>query len=558
MMDNKRLKDLLRDADLIPEEEILEALEYADHEKRLLSEILVERDLISDSHIGQVIAEDSGLNFIDLSKLTIPEDTLRIIPEDMSRNLHVVSFDESDKVLKVAMTNPDDLATIHLLEKKTAKTVQVYLTTNRAVKEALGLYRRGLKHEFASIIEEQIGQIKGTETKSLSAIKILDTILLYAYQQKASDVHIEPTPDNVVIRFRIDGVLHDMVTLPKHLHPQIITRIKILAKLRTDQHRAAQDGKLIQKLDEEDLDVRVSIIPISGGEKSVMRLLSSRSRQFALEDLGLNDTDIQMVRKAIKQPHGMILVTGPTGCGKTTTLYSLLKILNRREVNISTIEDPVEYAIEGINQIQVNTSTNLSFATGLRSIVRQDPDIIMIGEIRDEETAGIAVNSSMTGHLVLSTLHTNDAATTLPRLLDMDIEPFLVASTVHIAIAQRLVRQICSQCVISHLVKGEELENLSYQIDLQKQLGEKPKELRFYRGQGCTNCDGTGYKGRVGVFEILTMSRKLRKLIVNRADSDAIRDQAVAEGMTTMFHDGFQKALLGQTTLEEVFRVLSE
>ncbi len=558
MLTNTHLQELLRDADLVPANELAEAVEYAEHEQRPLSEILVERDLISDGHLGQVIAEESGLNFIDLTKLTIPEDTLRVVPETMARNLQVIAFDESADFLKVGMTNPTDLATIHLLEKKSGKTVQVYFTTERAIKEAAGLYNKGLRHEFSSLIEEQVGAATPGQAASLSAIKILDTILLYAYQQKASDVHIEPTAENVKIRFRIDGVLHDMVNLPKHLHSQIIMRIKILGKLRTDEHRAAQDGKLVQHLDEEDLDVRISIIPVAEGEKAVMRLLSSRSRQFALENLGFNERDITSVRYAIKQPHGMILVTGPTGCGKTTTLYALLKILNRREVNISTIEDPVEYAIEGINQIQVNEATNLLFSTGLRSIVRQDPDIIMIGEIRDEETAGIAVNSAMTGHLVLSTLHTNDAATTLPRLLDMHVEPFLVASTVQIAIGQRLVRQVCTRCLQSYVVTGEEFENLKAEIDVERYFGKKATELRFYKGKGCASCDGTGYRGRIGVFEVLKISRDVRKLIVDQADSETIRQLAIKEGMTTMFEDGLQKALVGLTTLDEVFRVLSE
>lgn len=558
MLTNAHLQELLRDADLVPANELTEAIEYAEHEQRPLSEILVERDLISDGHLGQVIADEAGLNFVDLIKLTIPEDTLRLVPENMARNLRVIAFDESDDILKVAMTDPSDLPTVHLLEKKSGKTVQVYLTTERAIKEAAGLYKKGLRHEFSSLIEEQVGAAIPGQAVSLSAIKILDTILLYAYQQKASDVHIEPTAENVKIRFRIDGVLHDMVNLPKHLHAQIIMRIKILGKLRTDEHRAAQDGKLVQHLDEEDLDVRISIIPVSEGEKAVMRLLSSRSRQFALENLGFNEKDIESVRHAIKQPHGMILVTGPTGCGKTTTLYALLKILNRREVNISTIEDPVEYAIEGINQIQVNEATNLLFSTGLRSIVRQDPDIIMIGEIRDEETAGIAVNSAMTGHLVLSTLHTNDAATTLPRLLDMNVEPFLVASTVQIAIGQRLVRQICTRCLESYVVNGDEFENLKSEIDVERYFGKKATELRFYKGKGCASCDNTGYRGRIGVFEVLKISKDIRKLIVDQADSETIRQLAIKEGMTTMFEDGLQKALVGLTTLDEVFRVLSE
>ncbi len=558
MLSNSHLKSILLDADLVAESDILEALEYAELEKRQFTEVLVERDLISDKHLGQVIAEDAGYNFVDLESITVPEETLRLIPEDMARNMQVITFNQDEKTLYAAMANPQDLATIHLLEKKSGKTVQVYYSSERAIKEAIGLYKRGLKEEFASIIEEEVGKVDAKKTANLSAIRILDKILQYGYLQKASDVHIEPTAEQVIVRFRIDGVLHDMVSLPKYLHPQLITRIKILAKLRTDEHRAAQDGKLVQKLEDENLDVRVSVLPVSEGEKAVMRLLSSRSRQFALENLGFGHRDIETMRKAIRQPHGMILVTGPTGSGKTTTLYAILKILNRREVNISTIEDPVEYAIKGINQIQVNNATNLTFSSGLRSIVRQDPDIIMIGEIRDEETSSIAVNSAMTGHLVLSTLHTNDAATTLPRLLDMDVEPFLVASTVQIAVGQRLVRKICTQCLMSEMATEDQLTELEKVIDVKKYLNKDHSKIRFYRGRGCDHCNHTGYSGRIGVYEILEMSRSIRKLIMDRSDADAIKEQAIKEGMTTMFQEGLRKAQLGQTTIEEVIRVLSE
>lgn len=555
MLTDQELKIIIQDAGVIPAEELQDAVETADQEQRPLRDVLIERDLISDPHLGQLVAEHLHLQLVTLGTLTIPEDTLRIIPADMARNLQVMCFAEDDVTVKLAMSEPSDLATIHLVEKKTGKSVQVYYATAQDIREATNLYKRGLKNEFATLMESHA---TSGEPAATSVVKMFDTIIQYAYQQKASDVHIEPTADSVVIRFRIDGILHDMVTIPKDVLEFLIGRIKVLAKLRTDEHRSAQDGKLTQKLEEEDLDIRISVIPISGGEKAVLRLLSSRSRQYALEDLGLGEHDIAIVRQAIHKPHGMILVTGPTGSGKTTTLYAVLKILNRREVNISTIEDPVEYAIAGVNQIQVNPASNLTFAEGLRSIVRQDPDIIMIGEIRDEETADISINSAMTGHLVLSTLHTNDAATTLPRLLDLGVEPFLVASTIHIAIAQRLVRTICKQCVQSEIIKGEPLNELKQSIDFKKQLGKDPAELRFYRGKGCDRCNQTGYSGRLGVFEILAMSSEIRKLIMNHADADTIRQQAIQEGMTTMFQDGLNKALLGLTTIDEVMRVLTE
>lgn len=560
MLNTKQLQAILQETKLISQEEMADAVVFAEKDQRPLHEVLVERDLISDEHIGQLVADQTGLDFINLRKTMIPEDTLRIIPERMARSSNVIAYDETATEIHLAMTDPSDLATVHLIEKKLGKRARVAYATERDVKEALNLYRKGLQFEFQNMIAAAAAEAKSAkaEQSQVSAIRMLDTIVQYAYAQKASDVHLEPTEENTVVRFRIDGVLHDVIKLPKHVHPLLITRIKILSRLRTDEHRSAQDGKMVQKLEEEDLDIRVSVLPISEGEKAVLRLLSSRSRQYALQDLGLSETDIATVRKYIKRPHGMILVTGPTGSGKTTTMYAFLKILNRREVNISTIEDPVEYAIAGINQIQVNAATNLTFASGLRSIVRQDPDIIMIGEIRDEETAGIAVNSAMTGHLVLSTLHTNDAATTLPRLLDMKIEPFLVASTVNIALGQRLVRKICTQCVMSEVVSGQALEDLAKQIDLKLIYPTLPQQLRFYRGKGCEHCHQTGYQGRIGVFEVLEVTTAVRKLIAERADADRLKQQAIKDGMITMFEDGLQKALLGVTTLEEVVRVVSQ
>lgn len=556
MLSDTKLRDIISETKVVPEPELAEAVALASKEQRPLAEVLVERDLLSDEHLGQLIAESTGHHFINLRKVNIADEVLRIIPETMAKTMKVIVCGQTTQAIQLAMMHPEDVATIHLVEKKTGKQAQVFFATDRDLKEALGNYKRGLQFDFAQLITAQIGD--HTKAGSAPVVEMLDTMIQYAYMQKASDLHIEPTSDTVVVRFRIDGVLHDMVKLPKAILDSLITRIKILAKLRTDEHRSAQDGKLTQKLEDEDLDIRVSVLPVAEGEKAVLRLLSSRSRQYALEDLGFGESDIARVRKYLKRPQGMILVTGPTGSGKTTTLYAFLKILNRREVNISTIEDPVEYAISGINQIQVNAATNLTFATGLRSIVRQDPDIVMIGEIRDEETAGIAVNSAMTGHLVLSTLHTNDAATTLPRLLDMAVEPYLVASTVNIAVGQRLVRTICSQCVMSEIITGKELAALAKQIDLKRYLKKSVTQLRFYRGRGCASCHHTGYQGRVGAFEVLEMSTAIRKLIMNQADAEQIRQQAIAEGMTTMFEDGLHKALLGVTTLDEVLRVVAE
>jgi type II secretory ATPase GspE/PulE/Tfp pilus assembly ATPase PilB-like protein len=391
---------------------------------------------------------------------------------------------------------------------------------------------------------------------------MVNLLLQYGYDSKASDIHIEPYEKKILVRFRIDGVMHDVLDIPKEFLDLILTRIKILARLRTDEHRTSQDGKLRFKSDGERVDVRVSIIPITQGENVVMRLLSAKNRQFTLKDLGLGKNDMKKVNRSIKHPHGMILVTGPTGSGKTTTLYAVLRMLNRRDIHISTIEDPVEYDIEGVSQIQVNMKTDLSFAKGLRSLVRQDPDIIMVGEIRDEETAGIAVNSALTGHLVLSTLHTNDAATTLPRLLDMDIEPFLVSSTVNVAIAQRLIRKICNKCKVSYTLNAEEVKILDANSAVKEICKIKGytdlKKMRLYKGKGCKVCGETGYHGRIGVFEILEMTEEIKQLIVKRATSDEILTLAKKQGMTTMLEDGIEKVLNGDTSIEEVLRVTVE
>jgi type II secretory ATPase GspE/PulE/Tfp pilus assembly ATPase PilB-like protein len=370
---------------------------------------------------------------------------------------------------------------------------------------------------------------------------------------------VEPREKEIVVRYRIDGILHDVVSLPRELSDSILTRIKVLAKLRTDEHFAAQDGKLQEIMDGERVDIRVSVLPVVDGEKIVMRLLTEKGKKYSLEDLGMLERDLKKLRRHAQKSFGMILATGPTGSGKTTTMYALLKILNTRDVNIATIEDPIEYSLEGVNQIQANPKTGLTFASGLRSIVRQDPDIIMVGEIRDEETAGIAVNASMTGHLVLSTLHTNDAATTLPRFRDMKVEPFLIASTINVIVAQRLVRKICQRCIVSTELSKEELLKLVPEDVAAKFMGKVKRggKASLFRGKGCDACGHTGYKGRVGIFELLEVDDAVRDLIMKDSDAGRIAKQAVASGMITMFEDGIEKVMIGLTTIDEVIRVTS-
>jgi type II secretory ATPase GspE/PulE/Tfp pilus assembly ATPase PilB-like protein len=391
-------------------------------------------------------------------------------------------------------------------------------------------------------------------TGDVSITKLVDYIIEQAYFMHASDVHVDPTETEIDIRFRIDGVLSTIFVLPKVLLNQVITTIKVHSGLRTDEHQTAQDGRFRVVIEKVPVDLRVSIIPAYHGENAVLRLLVSQIKALTLSELGLAERDKMLVEQYIRRPHGMILSTGPTGSGKTTTLYTLVQMLNTPNIAITTVEDPIEYSIGGITQIQTNAATGLTFAMGLRSILRQDPNIVMVGEIRDDETASIAVNAALTGHLLLSTLHTNDAATTLPRLLDMGIEPYLVASTVNIAIGQRLVRKLCPDCTVEY--KMTEAEEKRLQAVISEKVWKSTK--KFFMGKGCKACVNTGYRGRVGIYEVLEVRGEIRDLIVSKASSDAIRTAAIRLGMTTMLEDGFAKAGAGMTSVAEVLRVIQE
>lgn len=556
-----KLRELLVGPGYISTVDFDAAAKEADDKKRDLATVLADKDLIKDEQLGEIMAEAMGWTFLNLNKERMDDEVVRLIPELVAKSQGVVAIGRIAEGVRVAMIHPDDLETRHLIEKRLGEKVIPYYVTRRDLENALDRYRPSLKDAFSELLEKMQDPALAREERDQMVVEMLDMLLRYAYQNKASDIHLEPLPNESICRFRIDGILHDVLRLPSGLFDLLLTRIKILARLPTDEHRSAQDGRFQFTVEDETADVRVSIVPVSHGENVVMRVLSSNSRQFSLSDLGLSDADLVKVREAIKKPHGMVLVTGPTGSGKTTTVYAVLKILNTRGVNIATIEDPVEYDIEGVSQIQVNQKTNLTFSKGLRAIVRQDPDIIMVGEIRDEETAGIAVNSAMTGHLVLSTMHANDAATTLPRLLDMGIEPFLLASTVNVAIAQRLVRKICESCRTSYLISSEEKKLISSEPALSERLRKESKNLssvRLYRGLGCKVCGQTGYHGRIGIFEVLEITEGVRPLIIDRASSDIIMQTARRNGMTTLLEDGIGKVLNGITTLAEVVRVTRE
>ncbi|OGH24294.1 MAG: hypothetical protein A3B47_00825 [Candidatus Levybacteria bacterium RIFCSPLOWO2_01_FULL_39_24] len=544
LITNEQLKHLILKNGLIDEEGYSEIEQETKNSDYTIAETLVEKDIISDENLGLMISDFLKYPFIILAKTTIPPDVFNIIPEKLARRRKVIPFAKDAKGIKLAMVDPSNKELTQMVSKKIGLPVTAYLATEQDISNALRIYRKDLQKTFDQLIA----------SSEIPMSRIVDLLINYASQDKASDIHIEPQEKDSLVRFRIDGILHDVLSLPKGLHDQIITRIKILSRLRTDEHLSPQDGKMRIALEEEEIDIRVSILPVTEGEKAVLRLLSSKFRKFSLIDLGMNEKDLKKVTTAYGKPYGMILSTGPTGSGKTTSIYAILKILNTREKNITTIEDPAEYRIKGVNQINVNAKTNLTFANGLRSILRQDPNIIFVGEIRDSETAGIAVNASLTGHLVLSTLHTNDAATALPRLIDMNVEPFLVASTVNVIIAQRLVRKICEICKGTRTITKEELLKNLPEESINEYIGNKNSVI-IYQGAGCKICHMTGYSGRIGVFEVLEVTKDIRDLITKRNDADVILQKAIKEGMTTMLDDGLEKVIKGLTTIEEVLRV---
>ncbi|KKR39590.1 hypothetical protein A2210_03360 [Candidatus Woesebacteria bacterium RIFOXYA1_FULL_40_18] len=548
---NDKIKEIVVKNGLISNENLTRALEYIKNTKASLLSTLVENNYVSEEKLGQAIASYYNVPFVTLSKLAIPPEVAKIIPERVGRRVKAVVFFRGADGVKVALSDPGSKAILSMVARKTGQRAIPYFAFEKDIESTSGLYKRALQKTINELLQAYLKQAGVGGEAPIS--KVVDELIMAAYDDRASDIHIEPEEKDSLIRFRIDGVLQDMVQIPPALHERVVARIKVLSNLRTDEHLSAQDGKMQMRLPEEDLDIRVSIIPVAEGEKVVLRLLSSRSREYTLVDLGMNPNDLGKVTKAYNKSYGMILSTGPTGSGKTTTIYAILKILNTREKNIMTIEDPIEYRILGANQVQVNAKTNLTFANGLRSILRQDPNIIFVGEIRDAETAGIAVNAALTGHLVLSTLHTNDAATAIPRLSDMKVEPFLVASTVNVIIAQRLIREICSGCKSQMEIDFEELSKSIPEEAITKYLGKGPK-LTTYQGKGCKLCRNTGYQGRIGIFEVLEVTKEIRKLIVAKSDADLIGQEAIKSGMKTMLEDGLEKVAKGLTTIEEVVR----
>lgn len=550
-----KLIDFLAQGNFLTPEQVEECKIIAETLNLPMEKVILDKQILNDDQLGQIVADINGWRYINLEKEPIERSVVNLIPEKVAHEQHVISFSRNENGINMAMSNPDDTALVHLLEKSLNENLKIYYSTPELIEKSLNFYQKELRSEFEKLIQSHALEAVGSTSNENSVTKIVDLLITDAYKKNTSDVHIEPQANYTLVRYRIDGVMHDIITIPKELHDLIVTRIKIISQLRTDEHQAPQDGKFEHNPDHVKIDVRVSILPTPRGENVVLRLLADTANRFTLEDLGMSGQDLKILQDNIKKPWGMILVTGPTGSGKTTTLYAILKILNRREVHIATIEDPVEYNVDNITQVQVNPRAKLTFADGLRSLVRQDPNIIMVGEIRDSETASIAVNSAMTGHLVLSTLHTNDASTTLPRLLDMGIQPFLISSTVNIAIAQRLVRKICQKCIASYESTAEELSK-KIPVNIVDQLTRGKKDVLLYKGKGCKVCQNTGYNGRLGVFEVLEVNDTIRELIIKNADAETIKIRALKNGMTTMFNDALDKVLSGITTVEELLRVI--
>lgn len=570
-IDQETLKKLLLDAKVIRDKDWQEAVKSAHHRQRNVEDVLIEHGFFNERYLYETVGSHIKSAYVSLRKRKLEQTVLDELNKEVVEKAQAIPFEVDGNILKVAFVNPTDKAALDLIKKSTTKKVEVYFTSYRNFRFAARLYEKDIKEKLEKILQaKNIVKGKEKEDVDISIINIIDAIMEYSIFEQASDIHIEALPNSVIVRFRIDGDLHDKVELPGMIHDAIVARIKILSNLRIDEHRIPQDGRFSFKVGEEEESVRVSVIPAFYGEKVVMRLLTDEAQNYNLEDIGFSEHNIKIMTPQLKKPFGMILVVGPTGSGKTTTLYTILNILNTEEVNICTIEDPIEYGISRVNQTQVNPKAGYDFANGLRALLRQDPDIIMIGEIRDTDTARIAVRAGLTGHLVLSTLHTNNASGAPPRLLDMKVESFLVASTLNVVIAQRLVRKICSSCIESFHLSKEELKSLSKEFDLSHML-QRFKELNlieenitsfadltFYRGKGCTQCDNTGYAKRTAVMEVLENTERIQQLVIKNASSGEIHKAAMEEGMINIFEDGMQKVLLGVTTIEEVLRIKRE
>ena len=582
MLDKEKLQSQIIESGLVSRADILVALENSKKNGTTFSDELLALGVISSGDLKRIEAQIMGIQYVNLTKEKIPFEILSLIPEPIARSHNIIAYKRTNNDLEVAMLDTSDLSVIDFIKKKVELKIIPRLTDSESIKTALLSYKKTLKAEFDDIIEQESSKIKietvnNEEQKSekelkemaedLPVVKIVDTLISHAILQGASDVHIEPQENSLIVRYRIDGILRDAMTLPKNSSAAITARIKVLSNLKLDEKRLPQDGRFKIIQDDQKVSFRVSTLPTYFGEKTVIRILKENAKGFTLESLGFHGEALERIHDGMKQRTGMLLAAGPTGSGKTTTLYTMLDIVNTPDVNISTVEDPIEYQMARINQTQVKQEIGMTFANGLRSLLRQDPDIIMVGEIRDGETVSLAINASLTGHLVLSTIHTNSAAGAIPRMIDMGAEPFLIISTVKVVIAQRLVRKLCAEKE-EYFPDEAELQALGRIVDMDRMLDLLKKEnvvapdatwpkIKLYRAKKSSDCED-GYSGRVGIHEVLKMSSAIKELILKHASEDQIEEQAKKEGMMTMIEDGIMLAVRVQTTTEEVLRVVSE
>jgi len=563
-----QLKSLILQTGLISEKDIDKALAESSRTGKDPVDILISGGLLTTDYFAEVLSNYFYVPRIRLIGQKIDKACLTLISEDVARSRNTVIFEQAGNVLKVAMVDPSDLQTIEYIEKMTGRSVKPYLAVYDDLRYAFSQYRQAMTDDFQKIIEENIkasSKIVGLEAQKaaneMPIMAISDNLISYAASLNASDIHLEILAEEVLVRFRIDGILREMTRMAKEIHPALLARIKILGSLQLDEHSKPQDGRFRYKKGEEIFDIRISILPTMYGEKVVMRLLLGSLKPMSFEQLGMSEEMTKILENNISKSYGMILATGPTGSGKTTSLYSVLNRLNRPEVNIVTVEDPIEYELKYVNQTQVNVRAGIDFASGLRSILRQDPNVIMVGEIRDPDTANIAVNAALTGHLVLSTLHTNDAVTSVPRLVDLGVPAFLVAATINAAMAQRLVRRVCKSCIESYPVPEAIRSMIEDQFRLLgKNINKNQLPKTLFHGKGCSVCGHTGYKGQLAIYEMFNIDEKMREYIqANKNFSlDELKKMASVNGMKTMFEDGLDKSVLGSTTIEEVLRVIRE
>jgi type IV pilus assembly protein PilB len=582
-LDRQELKKALVAKKIVTAKAWEDLVKEATDSNEPVEDLIVEKKLIDEEKLAQMAAGFFDVEYTDLKETNeIPKDILLLVPEPIARRYNVIAFGKDKDKLSLGMMDPDDLETRESIKKKTDLQVVPYYISKSSLEYGLKQYHNSLEAEFAKIVSKQeaapadgkpeasVNDKLKEMAQEIPVVRVVDTLLEYAIFEKASDIHIEPQEKEVMVRYRIDGVLHDVMTLPKVIQPALIARIKVVSNLKIDEHRLPQDGRFKLEKDEYKISFRVSTIPVFDGEKVVIRLLDESAKALSLEELGFIHRNYDTILRNIKKPNGALLVTGPTGSGKSTTLYTVISMLNTKNINISTIEDPIEYHITGVNQMQVNPKIGLTFAMGLRALLRQDPNVIMIGEIRDSETAEEAVHAALTGHIVLSTLHTNNAAGALPRLLDIGVEPYLIASTVNVVVGQRLTRQICPDCKEEYKVDDKVEEslkkdfNLPHLFEILKREGFIEKkvssltELTFYHGKGCDKCGHTGYRGRKGIYEVLEVTTDIQDLILKHAPTSQIQEKAVSQGMIVMWQDGFIKCLKGSTTIEEILRVSKE